>query len=211
MSRILKRSFDQRQAIGLERERKIAMKHALVHLFSDLLSTIVFLAIYALTGSILITTIAGVTTGAIQIARLKFRGETIDTMQWASLGLVVVFGGAALVTQDPRFIMIKPTLIQFAIGAVMLRRGWMERYLPQIVHDRVPAAMIVGAGYGWAGLMFALGLGNLAAVATGNIHIWAVYLSVVPVAAKFAAFGVQYLSFRVAVRRSLRQSALTTT
>jgi len=73
------------------------MKHALAQLFSDLLSTIVFLAIYAITGSILITTIAGVTTGVVQIARLKFRGEAIDTMQWASLALVVVFGGAALI------------------------------------------------------------------------------------------------------------------
>jgi intracellular septation protein len=144
----------------------------------------------------------------VQIVRLKFRGEAIDAMQWASLALVVVFGGAALVTKDPRFIMVKPTLIQFAIGAVMLRRGWMARYLPQIVHDRVPAAMIVGAGYGWAGLMFALGLGNLAAVATGNIHTWAIYLLVVPVAAKFAAFGVQYLLFRMAIVRSLRQSTL---
>jgi hypothetical protein len=89
----------------------------------------------------------------------------------------------------------------------MLRRGWMDRYLPQIVRDRVPSAMIVGAGYGWAGLMFALGLGNLAAVATGNIHAWALYLSIVPVAAKLAAFGIQYLLFRATIVRSLRQSA----
>ena len=35
-----------------------------------------------------------------------------------SLGLVVVFGGASLVTHDPRFIMLKPTLIYAVIGGV---------------------------------------------------------------------------------------------
>jgi len=28
--------------------------------------------------------------------------------------------------------MVKPTIVHFAVAAVMLRRGWMLRYLPEI-------------------------------------------------------------------------------
>ena len=48
-------------------------------------------------------------------------------MQWMSLGLIVVLGSATMLTQSPRFIMIKPTIVHFAVAAAMLRRGWMLR------------------------------------------------------------------------------------
>ena len=57
-------------------------------------------------------------------------GRPIDAMQWLALGLVAVLGAATLITQNGRFIMAKPTAIHWAIGTVMLRRGWMARYLP---------------------------------------------------------------------------------
>ena len=34
--------------------------------------------------------------------------------------------------------MVKPTLVHWAIGAVMLRHGWMTRYLPPIARDNLP-------------------------------------------------------------------------
>ena len=49
-----------------------------------------------------------------------------------SLGLVVVLGGATMLTQNPRFMMVKPTIIHLAVAAVMLRPGWMIRYLPEV-------------------------------------------------------------------------------
>jgi Intracellular septation protein A len=53
-------------------------------------------------------------------------GRRVEPMQ------VVVLGGATMLTQSPRFIMVKPTIVHFAVAAVMLRRGWMLRYLPEI-------------------------------------------------------------------------------
>jgi len=44
-------------------------------------------------------------------------------MQWLSFALVVVLGAAALLTDDPRFMMAKPSIVHFAVGAVMLRPG----------------------------------------------------------------------------------------
>ena len=108
--------------------------HPLVHagrwIAIDLSSTLVFVALFALTHSVLAATGLAIAGGVAHIAWLKFRRATVDAMQWLSLGLVAVFGGASLLTHDPRFMMLKPTLIYAAIGAVMLRRGWINRYNP---------------------------------------------------------------------------------
>jgi intracellular septation protein len=60
------------------------------------------------------------------------------------------------------------------------------------------------AGYAWAALMFALGAGTIAIALTGDIKLWAIYVSVVTVGAKVAAFAVQYVAFRMLVRSRLR-------
>ena len=124
-------------------------------------------------------------------------------MTWASLGLVVVLGGATLLTHDPRFVLAKPSIAHFAIGAIMLKRGWMLRYLPPIVTETIPEYVTV-AGYAWAALMFALGAGTIAVAATGDLKLWAFYVSVVLIGVKVAAFAVQYVAFRLLVTSRIR-------
>ncbi len=77
-------------------------------------------------------------------------------MTWASLGLVIVLGSATILTNDPRFVLAKPAIGHFAIGAIMLKRGWMLRYMPPIVAETIPE-YVTFAGFAWAALMFALG------------------------------------------------------
>ena len=48
----------------------------------------------------------------------------------------------------------------FALLAVMLKRGWMVRYLPPIAEGRGEGLM-VAFGYAWAGLMFLTAAANL--------------------------------------------------
>ena len=124
-------------------------------------------------------------------------------MTYASLALVIVLGSATLLTNDPRFVLAKPSIAHFAIGAIMLKRGWMLRYMPPIVTDTIPEYVSI-AGYAWAALMFALGLGVIAVASTGDIKLWAIYVSVVAVGAKIAAFAVQYVAFRLLVINRLR-------
>ena len=184
------------------------MKQALRQLLSNLLSAILFLVVYAASGSIFVAAGIAVTAGLVQLAFLRLMRRQIEPMQWMSLGLVVVLGGATMLTQSPRFMMIKPTIVHFAVAAVMLRPGWMIRYLPEMVVRNVPELAIVAAGYGWAGLLVALGLANLVIALRFDITTWAWFISVGSVGAKLAAFALQYGVFRGIRRQRLAQSAM---
>ena len=112
-----------------------------------------------------------------------------------------------MLTQSPRFLMVKPTIVHLAVATVMLRRGWMVRYLPEIVRQNVPESTIVAAGYAWAALLAALGLTNLIIALRFDFVTWAWFVSVGSVGAKLAAFALQYGIFRVIMRQRIVQSA----
>jgi intracellular septation protein A len=179
------------------------MRTALQQLVSDFLSAIVFLAIYLLSGSVTLATSIAVAVGIAQFAVMRLTGRPIDAMQWLALGLVIVLGAATLITQDSRFIMVKPTAIHWAIGAVMLRHGWMTRYLPPIARDNLPLSVMVMTGYAWAALMFALGAINLIVATTMSFQAWAWFITFGAVGAKVFAFLIQYWVFRAIIRRQL--------
>ena len=138
-----------------------------------------------------------------QVIYARIKGEPLGFMTYASLALVIVLGSATLLTNDPRFVLAKPAIAHFAIGAIMLKRGWMLRYMPPIVTETIPEYVTV-AGYAWAALMFALGAGTIAVAMTGDIKLWAFYVSVVAIGAKIAAFAVQYVAFRILVTSRIR-------
>ena len=85
----------------------------------------------------------------------------------------------------------------------MLKRGWLLRYMPPLVSETIPEYVTM-AGYAWAALMFVLGLGTIAVASTGDIKLWAIYVSVVAFGAKIAAFAVQYVVFRLLVTSRIR-------
>src|SRR4029077_11797567 len=136
----------------------------------------------------------------------RIKGKELGFMTWASLGLVIVLGGATILTNDISFVLAKPAVAHFAIGAIMLKRGWMLRYMPPLVVETIPE-YVTFAGFAWAALMFALGAGVIAVASTGDIKLWAFYVSVVAIGAKVAAFAVQYVAFRVLVTARIRSAA----
>lgn len=184
------------------------MRHALSHLLTDFLSALLFLAVYIATGNIAAGAAVAVAAGLAQLGFQLGTGRRIDPMQWVSLGVIVVLSVASIATDSPRFVMLKPSLAHFAIGAAMLKRGWMLRYLPEIARKNLPEAVPVAAGYAWAGLMAALGIANIAVALTADFATWAWFVSVVLLGAKAAAFALQYVVFRALIRRRLTDAAV---
>ena len=179
------------------------MKDVFSKLLTDFLSTIIFLALYLTTGNVVLATSVAIAGAVAQVVYSRIKGEPLSFMTYASLGLVIVLGSATLLTSDPRFVLAKPSIAHFAIGTIMLKRGWMLRYMPPIVTETIPEYVTI-AGYAWAALMFALGLGTIAVASTGDLKLWAIYVSVVAVGAKVAAFAIQYAAFRILITNRLR-------
>ena len=69
--------------------------------------------IYAATGVAIVATIA-------QIAYLRIKTGKIEPMQWVSLGVIVLFGGATLLAHNEDFIKWKPTVLYWLMGAALL-------------------------------------------------------------------------------------------
>jgi intracellular septation protein len=183
------------------------MKDVFARLATDFFSTIVFLAVYLATDNIILATGVAIAGAIAQVIYSRIKGRELSFMTWASLGLVIVLGGATILTSDPRFVLAKPAIAHFAVGAVMLRRGWMLRYMPPLVAETIPE-YVTFAGFAWAALMFALGAGTIAIAMTGDLKLWTIYVSVVAVGAKIAAFAIQYVVFRLAVTNRIRATRI---
>ena len=182
------------------------MKDVFARLGTDFLTTIVFLALYFATGDVVLATCVAIAGAVAQVIYSRIKRQPLAFMTYASLALVIVLGSATLLTHDPRFVLAKPSIAHFAIGAIMLKRGWMLRYSPPIVSETIPEYVTI-AGYAWAVLMFALGAGVIAVASTGDLKLWAFYVSVVAIGAKVAAFAAQYVAFRILVTNRIRSRA----
>jgi intracellular septation protein len=170
-------------------------------LLLDMASTFFFLALYLLTHSITLSVILGMALGAIQIGWQFARGKPIDTMQWMSLVLVLGSGTATLITKDPRFVMVKPSVIYVIVGIVMLKPGWINRYLPPVALELVPDVAFI-LGYVWAALMFLSAGLNLIVAFNFSVVTWAATMSIYAVVSKAVLFLIGYVTMRtIAVRR----------
>jgi intracellular septation protein len=182
------------------------MKDVFARLGADFFSTILFLAIYLTTDNVLLATGVAIAGAIAQVIYSRVKGRELGYMTWASLALVIVLGSATLLTHDPRFVLAKPAIGHFAIGAIMLKRGWLLRYLPPIVTETIPEYVTI-AGYAWAALMFGLGAGTIGIAMTGDMKLWTFYVTVVLIGAKLAAFAIQYIAFRLLIGSRLRAAA----
>jgi intracellular septation protein A len=165
-------------------------------LLLDLASTIVFMLVLAITHNVMLGIVMGMVLGVGQIGWALFTKRRADTMQWMSLFLVLAGGAASLLTHDPRFVMFKPTIIYAIVGVVMLKPGWMNRYLPPIA-QKTAGDLAVIFGFVWSGLMFASAALNLVLVFRLSPEAWAQTMSVWGIASKIGLFLVQYATMRI--------------
>jgi intracellular septation protein len=68
--------------------------------------------IYVATGVAIAATVA-------QIAWFRYSTGKVEPMQWLSLGIIVVFGGATILAHDETFIKWKPTVLYWMMGSAL--------------------------------------------------------------------------------------------
>lgn len=182
--------------------------HSVKFLALDMASTMVYLLTYWAADhafhdpakSVLVATPVAMAFGIGQIAWLVAHKKRPDAMQRLSLFLVIAAGTATFLTKDPRFILFKPSIIYCVVGVVMLKRGWMNRYLPDRAIHLVPDMGVV-FGYVWAALMFFSAGLNLFVAMKGDIGLSVKFLALYPLVSKLGLFAIQYATMRLVGRR----------
>jgi intracellular septation protein A len=172
-------------------------------LLLDLASTLFFLLVYLLTHNTLLAVGLGIALGLVQIGSQIVRGRTIHSMEWLSLFLIVTAGTATLLTHDPRFVLLKPSVIYAIVGAVMCKPGWLNRYLPAIAQNVVPDVAIK-VGFLWAGLMFVSAAVNAIVAMTCSLETWAIAMPIYGIVSKVVVFGAGFAILRIIARRRIR-------
>ena len=178
-------------------------------LLMDLASTILFLVVYLATDNLYVAVGLGMALGVAQIGWQLARRQPIGSLQLLSVVLILASGTATFFTHDPTFVMLKPSAIYCIVGAVMLKRGWMNRYLPE---RAAPVADVAtGFGYAWAGLMFGSAALNIALALTFDPVTWSTAMSIWGIASKLVLFLIQYATMRtIGVRRGRAMAAAST-
>lgn len=179
--------------------------YAIGPMLFDSLGVIVFAALLGLGAGIVAATIAGTAVAIAVVGYELVRGHKVAALQWISLASVLFTAAATLFTGDPRFVMVKPTIVYLIVGSVMLRRGWLNRYIPPeqlaIVGDVMDRFGMI-----WAALMFASAGLNLV-VALLFTGWWPLFIGIFPLASKFGLFAIHIAVVHVITQARLRRRA----
>lgn len=147
-------------------------------ILSDLIAVILFFVTYTLTKNIVWATGVALVIGVLQAAFVWIKYKKLDTMQWVSLILIVVFGGATILLHDARFIMWKPTLL-FWFGALALGISHImnKNGLKAIMGKEITLTDGVWRKltFAWVGFLLLMGLANIAVAYTFSEAQWVNY------------------------------------
>ena len=143
----------------------------LVDFFPIILFFIAFktLGIFAATAVAIAATVA-------QIGWLRWRNGRVEPMQWLSLGVIVVFGGATLVAQDETFIKWKPTVLYWMMGAGLLvaEYGFKRNGIRALMGAQLqlPDAVWRQLLHAWSAFFLIMGVINLWVAAHFDTDTW---------------------------------------
>ncbi|ALJ12135.1 inner membrane-spanning protein YciB [Sphingopyxis macrogoltabida] len=182
-----------------------SLLYAVGPMLFDSLGVIVFAVLLGLGVDLVIATIAGTVTAAGVVGYELARGRKVAALQWISLASVLFTAAATLFTGDPRFVMAKPTIVYLIVGSVMLRKGWLDRY---ILPEQLALVGDVMDRFGmiWAALMFASAGLNLV-VALFFTAWWPLFIGIFPLASKFGLFAVHIAAVHFIGQARLRRRA----
>jgi intracellular septation protein len=117
-----------------------------------------FAGIYVATGVAIAATV-------IQIAWIRYSTGKVEPMQWVSLGVIVLFGGATIVAHNDTFIKWKPTVLYWLMGAtlaagqLLFRKNLLKSLMGSQLELPEPAWRVTN--WSWIVFFAVMGVANL--------------------------------------------------
>ncbi|GGH59034.1 putative intracellular septation protein A [Comamonas phosphati] len=151
-------------------------------LLIDFFPIILFFAAFKVWGIYAATAVAIVATVA-QIAYLRMKHGKVEPMQWVSLGVIVLFGGATLLAHNDSFIKWKPTVLYWLMGGALLAGQLLFRknLLRSVMGAQLQLPDAVWLKLNWAWTIFFACMGGL--------NLWVAYNFSTDAWVNFKLFG----------------------
>ena len=133
-------------------------------LLLDFFPIILFFVAFKVAGIYVATGVAIVATIA-QIAWLRYRNGKVEPMQWVSLAVIVLFGGATIISQNDTFIKWKPTVLYWlmagtlAAGQLFFRKNLLKSLMGSQLE--LPDSAWRTMNWSWVGFFAVMGVLNL--------------------------------------------------
>ena len=131
-------------------------------LLIDFFPIILFFAAFKFAGIYVATGVAIAAT-VVQIIYLRLRNGKVEPMQWVSLAVIVLFGGATLIAHNEEFIKWKPSVLYWLMGAV-LAGGLLffrKNFIKSLMGTQMELPDPVWRTLCWAWALFFAGMGVL--------------------------------------------------
>ena len=144
-------------------------------LLIDFFPILLFFAAFKMYGIYVASTVAIVAT-VLQIAYLRFKNGKVEPMQWVSLAVIVLFGGATLIAHNEEFIKWKPTVLYWimggtlAIGQLFFNKNFIKSLMGSQMDLPDNAWRVVN--WSWAGFFAAMGVLNLWVAFNFDLDTW---------------------------------------
>jgi intracellular septation protein len=144
-------------------------------LFFDFLPGLLFLGALLLF-DIYTATAVVMAAMTVQVAALLALRKKVSGIQWFTLGIILLFGGATLLLRDPTFIKWKPTVINwmFAVlllaGPAVLGKNFLRLMLQE--HMTAPERVWAQLNVAWAVVFILIGALNLVVAYHFSERIW---------------------------------------
>ena len=133
-------------------------------LLLDFFPIILFFVAFKVWGIYVATAVAIVAT-VVQIGWLRYKTGKVEPMQWVSLGVIVLFGGATIVAHNDTFIKWKPTVLYWlmagtqAAGQLLFRKNLLKSLMG--AQMQLPDAAWRVANWSWIAFFAVMGVLNL--------------------------------------------------
>lgn len=145
---------------------------------SDLLAVILFFAVYSITKNIVWATAVAIVVGIAQAVLTFIKHKKLETMQWVSLILIVVFGGATVFFGDAEFIMWKPTLMFWIASLAIIISTLAKKYPIKALLGKeiqLPDSVWRKLAWVWSVFLIFMGVVNLIVFKTMSESAWVNY------------------------------------
>jgi len=112
---------------------------------------------------IYVATAVAIVASFVQIAWLFWRRGHVAVINWVSLAIIVVFGGATLLLQDETFIKWKPTVLYGLFGAILAvgKIGFGRDLIAYLMKGvQLPAPIWTRLTWAWVAFFAFMGTAN---------------------------------------------------